>query len=332
VVTVRLKGIHTVRAKGSTYHYAWRGGPRLPGAPGSPEFVCAYQEAHASRKAPRTGRLRDAITAYKASAAFGALSDHTARAYRAHLDLIDAEFGDTSFKVLEDKRFRGDAVDWRDTMRKSPRAADYAIGTFKRLLDFAYDRGLVETNVLEKVKRLHRSDRSDSIWTAGEMAAFNAAASKELRWAVALAVHTALRQSDLIGLTWSAFDGTSFIDRTSKSRRDVLIPAGPDCRKLMAGIARRHLIILTTERGHRPWTADGLRSSFGKACKRAGVNRTFHDLRRTAATHLLCAGVEGAKVAMIMGWSEDEIEALKRKYVSRAAVVAAVLAQLEKGG
>ena len=164
-----------------------------------------------------------------------------------------------------------------------------------------------------------------------KMAAFVGSASKELRWAVGLALHTGLRQSDLIRLPWGAFDGTSFIDRTSKTRRDVLIPAGPECQALMRSIEKRHLIILTTQRGKSPWTADGLRSSFRKACAQVGIKKTFHDLRRTACTNLLCAGVEASKVAMIMGWSEDEVEALKRKYVSRAEVVKAVLAQLEKG-
>lgn len=47
---VRLKGIHTAivkRADGAkrTYHYAWRGGPRLVGKPGSPEYVTSYYAA-----------------------------------------------------------------------------------------------------------------------------------------------------------------------------------------------------------------------------------------------------------------------------------------------
>lgn len=315
------------------YHYAWRGkgAPRLTGAPGSPEYLAAYNKAHEGRKKPVTGTLRQAIATYKASGAFEALSEPTKRAYRYHLDLIQAEFGDAPFKDVEDKRFRGDAIDWRDTMRKTPRAADYAMGTLKRLLDHAKERGLIDTNVLGEVKRLHKSNRADSIWAPEEMAAFVGIASKELRWVVGLALHTGLRQSDLIKLPWGSYDGSSFVDRTSKTRRDVLIPAGPECQALMKTVEKRHVLILTTQRGKSPWTADGLRSSFRKACAEVGIKKTFHDLRRTACTNLLCAGVSASQVAMIMGWSEEEIEALKRKYVSRAEVVKAVLAQLEKG-
>ena len=48
VVKYPLKGIFKVTAKGRDYWYAWRGpplGPRLKGAPGSPEFLASYVEA-----------------------------------------------------------------------------------------------------------------------------------------------------------------------------------------------------------------------------------------------------------------------------------------------
>lgn len=333
MVVVRLRGVFVTRAKGREYHYAWRGGPRLPGAPGSPEYLAAYQEAHSARKKPKTGTLREVVATYKASAAYEALSEPTKRAYGAHLDLILKKFGDTPFKVLADRRFRAYALDWRDTMRKTPRQADYALGTFKRLLDHAKDRGHLEANVLEDVKRLYKGNRADSIWTAEDIDAFNAVASQELRWVLGLAISTALRQSDLIALPWGAYDAKtgSITLRTQKSDKRVVIPLTQAGRKAIASITKRHLIVLTTERGKSPWTADGLRASFRKACEKAGVKRTFHDLRRTAATTLLASGLDKPQVAMIMGWSQDEAEALQKLYVSRQEVINAVLAKLEKG-
>jgi integrase len=60
----------------------------------------------------------------------------------------------------------------------------------------------------------------------------------------------------------------------------------------------------------------------------AGVDRTFHDLRRTAATRLLSAGLDDSHVALLLGWEERAVTALKRKYVSRNAVTAAIIARL----
>lgn len=339
MVSVVLKGVHVVRVrlaggKVAEYHYAWKGkgAPRLTGAPGSPEYVAGYQEAHQGRKRPQTGSLLDVIAAFKASADFAKLSDHTKRAYRRHLDQIQVRFGDMPLKALDDPRVRRHFLEWRDTFADHPRTADYAVGTLKRLLAWGVERVYFHTNQAEPVGRLHRADKSEDIWTADDMAAFLAVASTELRWALGLALHTGLRQSDLIRLAWNNYDGECFTARTSKTGRRVIIPATLACRALMKTIDKRQVVILTTTRGHRPWTADGLRSSFGKTCADAGVKRTFHDLRRTAATGLLIAGIEAPKVAMIMGWSEEDVEALKRRYVSRSAVVASVLAQLEKGG
>jgi hypothetical protein len=56
-----LKGIHTVKAKGRTYCYAWRGGPALDGDPGTPELMASYNEAVASRTAPDNGKFRSII-------------------------------------------------------------------------------------------------------------------------------------------------------------------------------------------------------------------------------------------------------------------------------
>ena len=58
---IRLKGLHRVRmrladGKITTYIYAWRGGPRLDGDPGSSEFMLAYNAAIA-QSSQRNGRI-----------------------------------------------------------------------------------------------------------------------------------------------------------------------------------------------------------------------------------------------------------------------------------
>lgn len=336
MVMVRLKGVHVVRARlaggGTEYHYAWRGGPRLAGVPGSTEYVASFRDAHEGRTKPKTGTLRELIAAYKAAPAFTKLGAHTKRAYRRHLDQIQEKWGDLPLKALDDPNVRRHFLTWRDGLADKPRTADMAIGVLKRLLGWGVEYLYVKTNQAEPIARLHSANRSESIWSDDDFAAFDKEASKELRWAVRLAAHTGLRQGDLVSLCWRHFDGSSFALRTSKRGVNVIIPATQACRELLKEIPTRQLVILTTERGHRRWTTDGLRSSFGKTCAKAGVNRTFHDLRRTACTNLLRAGLNASQVAMMMGWSEDDVEALKRRYVSRSAVVDGVLAQLDKGG
>lgn len=332
MVVVRLKGVHTVIARGKEYHYAWRGGPRLKGSPGSPEFVASFNAAHDGRKVPAKGTLKELIAGYKASPAYTKLGAHTTRAYAKHLDAIEAKWGTTPLRIINDKRIKRHFAEWQDSMADRPRTADMAATVLKKVLKWGKSRALLDNNHAEDLERLHRVDKSDSIWTADELEALFKHASKELQWVVELALHTGLRQSDLIRLAWNHEKDGAFGYLTSKRKKFVTIPITPACRALLGRIERRGPVILSTQRGKRPWTADGLRSTFSEACRHAGVTgRTFHDLRRTAATNLLAAGVEGSQVAMIMGWAEDDVEAMKRKYVSRAAVVQAVLAKLEKG-
>lgn len=337
MVSVELKGVHVIRTrlasgKVAEYHYAWKGkgAPRLQGAPGSAAYLASYQDAHGGRTQPTGDTLAALIAAFRASPAFRLKSAHTQRAYRRHLDQIQERFGDMLLVVLADPAARKHFFNWRDEMAATPRTADMAMGVLMVLFGWGYERGELAKLPIEKVRRLHRADRSESIWSPEEMASFVKIASKELRWAVGLAAHTGLRQGDLIRLTWNNYDGECFTLRTSKRGKHVIIPATHACRAFMQTIEKRQAVILTTTRGHRPWTADGLRSSFGKARNDASVSRTFHDLRRTAVTHLLMAGIAAPKVAMIVGWSEDEVEALKRRYVSRRAVIESVLAQLEE--
>lgn len=330
MVSASLKGVHEVRAKGRTYFYAWRGGPRLQGSPGSPEFLTSLAEAHANRRASPKGTFRTVLAAYRASPAYVGLGVHTKRAYAAHLDDIDARWGTLPLSALDDPKVRRHFMAWRDSMANRPRTADMAVGVLKRVLGWAEERVFVTSNQAEPIGRLHRVDKSEDIWTAADLEALQGVASREVWWAVSLGLQTGLRQGDLIRLAWGHDEGDALAYRTSKRGRRVTIPVTTALRTLLGAIERRGPVILTTQRGKRPWTGDGLRASFGQACKDAGVERTFHDLRRTACTVLLAAGLDDTDVSMMMGWSLKDVEAMKRRYVSRPAIIAAVVAKLEK--
>jgi len=68
-IHVRLKGLNRVTkrlADGKTvsYRYAWKGGPRLPGKPGDPDFMAAYNAALATRVKAPEGTLQVIIEDY----------------------------------------------------------------------------------------------------------------------------------------------------------------------------------------------------------------------------------------------------------------------------
>lgn len=90
--------------------------------------------------------------------------------------------------------------------------------------------------------------------------------------------------------------------------------------------------ILTNSR-RRPWTADGLNSSFTAAMKGASPKERdlhFHDLRRTAATRFYLAGLSERVIAEIMGWEEDYVAKIIRRHVDRKAAVQATIRQMRE--
>ena len=84
---VHLKGINSHTAKladgtTKTYWYAWKGGPRLQGEPGTPEFIASYNEAAAQKIRAPTGLLFSLLQAYQASEDFRQLAQRTRDDYR----------------------------------------------------------------------------------------------------------------------------------------------------------------------------------------------------------------------------------------------------------
>jgi len=124
-------------------------------------------------------------------------------------------------------------------------------------------------------------------------------------------------------LPWSAYDGTHIRLRQSKGGTRVVIPVGAPLKAALDAVAKRSPIMLTTSDG-KPWTADGFRSSWGKARKRAGiVGVTFHDLRGTAVTRLALAGCTEAEIATITGHSLRSVRAIiDTHYLSRDPALA----------
>lgn len=125
---VQLKGLNKATCKLAsgervTYYYAWRGGPKLPGVPGSPEFMTAYNEAVASKVRPQSGVLFSVLAGYQASGDFKSLAPRRRTDYIRHIREIEREFGDLPLDALKSDRVRAEFLEWARSPRRSFRAA-----------------------------------------------------------------------------------------------------------------------------------------------------------------------------------------------------------------
>jgi integrase len=306
---VSLKGINSVRKKLAdgtykTYWYAWKSGPPLRGEPGSPEFHASYQEAVARKATPPRGKLLSILQAYQDSEDFRGLAGSTRRSYVALIKRIEKAFGDFPLAAVTDRRSRGVFLAWRDRLAVNAgrRQADYAWSVLARIFSWGFNRGIVLDNPCRAGGRLYRGgSRAENIWAVDDEATFLERAPKHLHLPLMLALWTGQRQGDLLRLPWSAYNGTHIRLRQSKSGVRVVIPVGAPLKAALDAAPKRSTMILTNSDG-KPWTSDGFRTSWGKACKAAGiVGVTFHDLRGTAVTRLALAGCTEAEIATITG-------------------------------
>jgi integrase len=336
MVKIELRGLAKVAAKGRTYYYAWRGGPRLHGKPGSPEFIQSYHEAHENRRAPDTGRFRSLVTLYKSSADYKALADSTRRNWASWLDRIADHFGGLRIAQFDrPEKIRPFIRRWRNQWADKPRTADYGMQVLSRVLSYAVDPlGRIAGNPCEGIKQLYSGGRSEIIWTPADIKQIKDTCPAEIAHAVDLAAHTGLRLGDLLRLSWSHIGDVEITITTGKSkhRRQAIIPIYDDLRNVLAGIPRRSTTILTNSR-HRPWTVNGFGTAFNRAKQRAGMadaNLHFHDLRGTAATRFYIAGLEKRVIAEVMAWEEEQVARIIRRYVDRSAATKAIIRQLNE--
>jgi len=324
-----IRGVHVVKAKGRTYTYAWRGGPRLLEVAGTNAFL---QELLAARICRLDGvvltRIEHLVTGYRASPAWlSDVSATTQKNWLPWLDRIIGHFGKLPIRSFDEPAAVVGIRSWRDQFRATPRAADMAKQVLSRLLSFAAEEGLLTNNPCSKIPNLYRASRAAIIWTPGDLETLARHASHEVMWAARLAGLSGLRRGDLLRLTWADVHENFLEVGANKSRqrggaiqRTSLVPVYSELRAHMAVIPRRSTVVLTNSAG-QPWSG-GFGSTFAKAKAAAGLSHLhFHDLRGTAATRFRLAGFTDKEIAETLAWSEGKLKGIIDRYVRRDAVM-----------
>jgi integrase len=320
---VPLKGLHIVRSKGRMYYYAWRGGPRINEAFGSPEFHAAFADAYNPLANLDKRRVAAWLTLYKASDEYKSLADTTKRVWAPWLGLIQDEFGELSIRQFDRPKIRVDIRRWRNRWKDRPRAADTGKQVLSRVLSYVVAEGGLATNPCEGLPNLYQNNRADLIWDTDSLDRLCKHASVEVANAARLAALTGLRQADLLKLAWSHI-GTNAIEITtgkSRGKRTAIIPMTRDLKQLLKALPRRSTAVLTNSEG-KPWR--GFSSSWNKTMKDSGLSESglhFHDLRGTAATNFFRAGFTTREIAQTLAWSEEKVERLIDRYVKRDEIL-----------
>jgi len=324
--------MHKVKAKnGTTYIYAWRGGPRIKAPEGTKEFDREMKAALDAKGRPAAATLADLVEQYQQTPDRMGLRPETKRVYTRCLDRAVERIGSAPIEDFERRGSRGSLLAWRDELAmKAPATADLAMTVLGIVFNWAVDREFLLVNPLHKFKRLKRKTRKDAIWSDDAIEAFLQVASPQMATALKLALYTGQRQADLLKMKWSQVGDVIRVTQ-QKTGAEVAIPVEGELAELLAGIERISVNVLTNTQG-RPWEASSFRHAFIRTCRNAGISGLhFHDLRGTFIARKYAAGESVGDIAAQSGHSERNAEQVIRKnYMPRTANVVRMERRMNK--
>lgn len=359
-----LPGVHRVRTRAKTsvteYWYAWRGGPQILRVKGRSDAEVDRLVAEKAAEAVRAYTTRDQgdrvtlhglITRYLLALDDMPGAPRTKRDLRNYLDKVRDDLGPLEIKALEAKGARKLLIDWRDRYKATPKAADERMGALSKVIRWALDRGEVAVNPIDGVEGLYDPpDRSELIWEPHHLDALLKDADRDFADFVDTACHTGLRLGDLRTVPLNAIGPDAIVFQTGKSnrRRTVVVPITDELRDILSRIVARHAgkatTLLTSSRG-RPWSEAGLETALGRHKRRAleraqaqlgegaksGIEHLrIHDMRGTAATNFIRAGLTDDDIATILGWKREQVSEIRRRYVSGQEIGLAIVRRMKE--
>jgi site-specific recombinase XerD len=339
MTTIRLPHVHRFRDRhGHERHYLRRPGQKsvaLPGKPGSPEFLAAYQAGMANAPEPHqppAGTLNALAAAWLRSTHWRGLKASTRANYTRHLDHLRSKHGDKPIALLDQTGIRRLLTEWGE---RSATAPQHLLRILRGLCAFGVESGTMSDDPTLGIKRPKHKTTGFQAWTEADIAQFEAhwpAGTRE-RLAFALLLYTGQRRSDvvLIGrqhrsiqMVQDAPVDCLTITQVKTGNR-VMIPVHDALAAELAAVPADRLTYLA-HRG-RPLSSNGFYNSFIDWCRAAGIAPGLapHGLRKAMGRRLTEAGATTREAMAILGHTTiSEVERYSRSADDSRLAVAAM--------
>ena len=218
-----------------------------------------------------------------------------------------AAFGaETRLRDLDTERLRGHLLAYRATHAATTTNAERRYLSW--FLGHCVRRGFLQRNPIVGTTHYPEERFEAHALRPEEMASLLQRAGDDLRAVLLLAVETGLRRSTVLSLRWEwvdLADGWIHIPPAyMKGRRDYRAPLSP------SALAALRSIRASVEGRIFPFSVSALRRRITLAAARAGLDCTFHDLRRTFFTRMRERGVP-LEIAMALSDHRDVRTALR---------------------
>jgi integrase len=322
VTRIRLAFVQEFVARGNVYYYFRKPGCariRLPGLPGSAEFMTAYQtaldaapriEIGAGRTMP--GTISALVVAYYSSTDFGDLGPATQRFRRWLIEKFRADFGKHPVKLLEAKH-----VDALLKRIATPHMRRQWIKTLRGLMAYAVSIQMRADDPTSGFKVKYRQSDGIATWGEPQIEAFRQhhALGSRARLALELLLNTVQRRSDVIRMGRQHIRGDAIHITQQKTGAKLRLPLLSELLAAIDATPSGHLTFLATARG-KPFSAARFGHWFREQCDAAGLRGySAHGLRKAGCRRLAEAGCTEKQIA---AWSGHRSLAEIARYTKAA--------------
>ena len=321
------------RKSGTVFHYFRRPGykrVRLPGLPGSREFMAAYQDAldqpfaqmqiGVGRSKP--GSVAATVAAYFLSTQFAELAPGTRNARRCILQRFRDDHGEKPIGAMPPKFI----ALMLSSMK--PHAARNYFKAIRALCQFAVSVEMIESDPTQGIKRPKAKTEHRRPWTDSEVEQYERAhpIGSKARLGFALGLYTVQRLGDVIRMGRQHIHDGELMVRQNKTGTSLSLPMVPELRAIIDATKGEHLTFLVKKTG-RPYCGTEFSGQFRAWCDEAGLPKgcTFHGLRATGCTRLADAGCSAHEIAAWSGHvTLKEVERYTKSANQKRLAVSAV--------
>ncbi len=279
---------------------------------------------HGIRKQPDIS-FREMATLYLKDYATGTLSASSLKRDREILDRLTEMFGGlllkdlTGHRIEQWKRERLDGR-WKAHGQKKPAkpvqpaTVNRELDTLRLMLNKAVEWHKLLVSPCAGVKRFKVKNGRTRILLPDEERRLLAACPRKLGLFVRLALATGARAGELLRLTWEDVGEDELVLWETKNGEVRRLPITSGVRAVLDALPRRHPHLFTNATTGKPYTTNGLRHVYRRACVRAGLldrALVLHTLRHTAISRMIAAGFD---LHTVMELSGHKSHAMLKRY------------------
>lgn len=302
---------------------------RIEGKFGTEKFKLNYRKAvkkydsgipsQLNKENPRT--LKWLISRFKQSAKWELVAASTRKQWDSFFNQMITKSGNCPFAAIK----RSDIIAGMDRRRKTPAAANNFLKTNKALFSWAKDADYIKADPAKDIPKLRYKSDGHLPWDEKEIIDFRTfwpVGTRE-RVAMELIYDTGLRRGDAVRLGKQHMkDGEGKL-KTEKTGAEVHISFSEYFMFVLEHSPTGDMAYIATVQG-APRNKEAFGNWFRNACRQAGVKKSAHGLRKSAATEYADAGCTTKELMATFGWgtagmAEEYTKTANRKRAQKRA-------------